>query len=271
MKPLAWVDQVDLEIRPSRDPSKGMALYWKGAYHDGNIKPLAIPYGGVQISARKLSNLGKNGPAVHAGLASYIALGCDDEVDEDDVPVDQKIWDAHPSLWGRPDEDNNWWGARVNQGTFPKPPTSRISEVRLVDVCGTLYPPEYPNHDRACMIAWVLEGPVHFADELEGNYNLKASSRTMKALGYKIPTPLPQTPTLGPAREASRQAAKRKREAKIQAAADERKHARLQAQALVASRAKVMEKERVNSVTHKAREAKKRKHSHVEWEEGDNV
>jgi hypothetical protein len=32
-----------------------------------------------------------------------------------------------------------------------------------------------------------------------------------------------------------------------------------------------MEKERVNSVTHKAREAKKRKHSHVEWEEGDNV
>jgi hypothetical protein len=272
MKALAWVDEKHLEIRQSQDLSKGMALYWIGPDWDGNIRPLAIPYGGVEITARSLTNLQKNGPAVHAGLASYIALGCDDEVDEYNEPVDQKIWNGHPSLWGKergPPEDNNWWGARVNQGTFPKPPTSRISEVRLVDVCGTLYRPEYPNHDRMCMIAWVIEGSVHFGDELEGSYNLTANSRTMTALGYKVPPPPPQTPTLSRGREASKQAALQEREDKIQQQAYERKLVRLQAQALKASRAKVLEQERVNGVTHKAREAKKRKHSHVEWEEGD--
>jgi hypothetical protein len=230
MKPLAWVDEKNLEIRESEDSSKGMALYWIGPDWDGNFRPLAIPYGGEEITARSLKNLNKNGPAVHAGLASYIALGCDDEVNEYEEPVDQKIWNAHPSLWGTlrgPSEDNYWWGARVNQGTFPKPPTSRISEVRLVDVCGTLYRPEYPNHDRMCMIAWVIEGTVHFGDELEGSYNLTANSHTMTALGYTVPAPLPQTPTLSRGREASKQAAIQERVEKIAEAAEVRRQGRL--------------------------------------------
>jgi hypothetical protein len=209
---------------------------------------------------------------VHAGLASYIALGCDDEVNEYEEPVDQKIWNAHPSLWGKergPPEDNNWWWARVNQGTFPKPPTSRISEVRLVDVCGTLYRQCNHNHDRMCMIAWVIEGSVYFGDVLEGSYNLQANSRTMKALEYTVPTPLPQAPTLSRGREASKQAAIQEREEKIAKASEVRRQARLQAQALVASKAKVLEKQRVEGIAAKARASKKRKHS--DWEEGDNI
>jgi hypothetical protein len=272
MRRLAWVDEEDLEIRQSQDPLKGMALYWIGPSWDGNIRPLAIPYGGRPMQARTLANLQKNGPAVHAGLASYIALGCDDEVNEEGEPVEQKIWNAHPAVWGKdrgPQSQNNWWGARVNQGAFPQPPNKRISEVRLVDVCGTLYPPEYPNHDPECMIAWVLEGTVNFGDELEGNYNLKANSRTMTALGYKVPVPLPPTPTLSRGREASKQAAIQEREENIGAAAEVRRQTRLEAQALVASKAKVAEKERVHGMASKAREGKKRKHS--EWEEGDNI
>jgi hypothetical protein len=208
----------------------------------------------------------------NAGLASYIALGCVDEVNEDEEPVEQKIWNAHPALWGKDrgsQELNNWWGARVNQGSFPQPPNSRISEVRIVDVCGTLHRPCYPNHDPMCMIAWVLEGPVHFGDELEGSYNLQANSRTMTALGYTVPKPLLPTPTLSRGREASKQAAIQEREEKIAAAAEVRRQARLQAQALVASKAKVLEKQRVEGMAAKARTSKKRKHS--DWEEGDNI
>ncbi|KAJ1415968.1 hypothetical protein B484DRAFT_454416 [Ochromonadaceae sp. CCMP2298] len=274
MKRLAWVNPEHLEIRESRDPRKGEALYWIGPDWDGNIRPLAIPYGGVEMTASSLRSLQKNGPAVHAGLASYIALGCDDEVDEDNQPVEMKIWNGHPANWGKlrgPPEGNNWWGARVNQGAFPMPASERISEVRLVDVCGTLYRPDFPNHDPNCMVAWVLEGQVRFQDELEGCYNLTATTRTMVSLGYRAPKPAPTTPTLSTRREASRQATLMEREAKIAEEAEERRQARLQAQALLASKAKVMEKQRVDGMCEKARLGKKRKHDRDEWEEGDNI
>jgi hypothetical protein len=70
-------------------------------------------------------------------------------------------------------------------------------------------------------------------------------------------------------REASKQAAIQERVEKIAAAAEERRQARLQAQALVASKAKVSEKQRVDGMLAKARASKKRKHS--DWEEGDNI
>jgi hypothetical protein len=66
MKRLAWVEEKHLQIRQSQDPLKGMALHWIGPFWDGNIRPLAIPYGGRQMQARTLTNLQKNGPAVHA-------------------------------------------------------------------------------------------------------------------------------------------------------------------------------------------------------------
>ncbi|KAJ1428508.1 hypothetical protein B484DRAFT_396785, partial [Ochromonadaceae sp. CCMP2298] len=157
--------------------------------------------GFFKLRKELVEHYAKNGPAVHAGLASYIALGCDDEVDEDNQPVEMKIWNGHPAKWGEhrgPPEGNNWWGSRVNQGAFPKPASERISE-------------------------------------------------------------------------ASRQATLREREDKIAAEAEERRQARLQAQALLASKAKVKEKQRVDGMCEKARLGKKRKHDRDEWEEGDNI
>jgi hypothetical protein len=121
------------------------------------------------------------------------------------------------------------------------------------------------------MVAWVLEGQVRFQDELKGCYSLTVTTRTMVSLGYTAPKLAPATPTLSNRREASRQATLREREDKIAEKAEERRQAHLQAQALLASNAKVMEKQRVDGMCEKTRLGKKRKHDRDEWEEGYNI
>ncbi|KAJ1399278.1 hypothetical protein B484DRAFT_438229, partial [Ochromonadaceae sp. CCMP2298] len=255
MEELAWADPTHLVIKASRDSAKGLALYWAGPDWDGNDRPIAIAYGGVEYTKQQVSNLVRKGHAVQAGKASYIAQGCGDEVDMEGMHVVQRYWNGHPDMFSGAPEHNNWWGARVNQGTFPKNPVDQIAEVRMVDVTGILRRPNYDNHSPLCMVAWVLEGAVSYDDELEGTYNLTASSRTMKSLGYKLPeTALPTTPTLGAAREAGKQEAREEREKKKRAAADTRRYMHLFTQALVAKDLKKSIKVKVNSKAEKARE-----------------
>jgi hypothetical protein len=214
MKRMQWIGQPDgsnypgFEVRQSTIPGAGLGLFVTKKL-DGNLRPLMIPYGGMQVTLQSVLNLNKNITRLKPGRTSYLISGADDVVDPNGEPVKQVFFDGHPDLWTGLPVHNPWLGTFVNE-----PPPGTLANVTLVDATGVLYPPMFRKIDPKNMSGWALEMEVNEGDELFGHYNWKHNIRATNRLAYASTSALPFTPTLGARREATKQEARREREEK---------------------------------------------------------